>query len=114
MSINDHVGRTPSKELLKELGEDFKRSIEEKKDMIEVIYEVLEKYNLKVGDEKIKKALDPYENVKMRDVIGGPAPKEVERRIKAFKERLDKYEKEVNEKMQKINKVKETLLSYEI
>ena len=29
MSINDHVGRTPSKELLKELGEDFKRSIEE-------------------------------------------------------------------------------------
>lgn len=96
------------------VGEVVRRSIEEKKDMIEVIYEVLEKYNLKVDEEKIKKALDPYENVKMRDVIGGPAPEEVEKRIKVFRERLDRYEKEVDEKLQKINKVKEILLSYEI
>ena len=96
------------------VGEVVRRSIEEKKDMIEIIYEVLEKYNLKVDEEKIRKALDPYENVKMRDIIGGPAPEEVERRIKAFRERLEKYEKDIDEKMQKINKVKETLLSYEI
>ncbi|AEF96657.1 argininosuccinate lyase [Methanotorris igneus] len=96
------------------VGEVVRRAIEEKKDMIKVIYEVLEKYNLKIDEEKIKKALDPYENVKMRDVVGGPAPKEVERAIKSFKERINKYEKEVDEKIEKINKVKENLLSYEI
>ena len=96
------------------VGEVVRRSIEEKKDMINVIYEVLEKYNLKIDEEKIRKALDPYENVKMRDVIGGPAPKEVERAIKSFEERLSKYEKDVDEKIEKINKVKENLLSYEI
>ncbi|EHP83743.1 argininosuccinate lyase [Methanotorris formicicus] len=96
------------------VGEVVRKSIEEKKDMIEVIYEVLEKYNLKVDEEKIMKALDPYENVKMRDVIGGPAPKEVERAVKSFEERLSKYEKDIDEKMQKINKIKENLLSYKI
>ncbi len=96
------------------VGEVVRKSIEEKRDILEVIKEVLQKYNLKVDEEKIKKVLNPYENVKMRNVIGGPSPEEVEKRIKAFKERLEKYEKEVNEKINKINKIKENLLSYEI
>ena len=41
----------------------------------------MELFNRKVGftDAEVKEALDPAENVKMRKILGGPAPEEVER-----------------------------------
>ena len=44
----------------------------------------MELFNQKVGftDAEVKEALDPRENVQMRESMGGPAPKEVERMMK--------------------------------
>lgn len=96
------------------VGEVVRKSIEEKKEVIDIVDEVLEKYNITLEKEKIINALDPMGNVKLRDVIGGPAPKEVERAINSFENRIKTYEKEVNEKTEKIKKVKEILLESEI
>ena len=38
---------------------------------------------LGLDEQIIRKALDPYENVRVRSVIGGPAPDEVRRMIDA-------------------------------
>jgi len=38
---------------------------------------------------------------KIKEYDHSPTPEEVERRIKTFKERLEKYKKEIDEKMNK-------------
>ncbi|ADG13544.1 argininosuccinate lyase [Methanocaldococcus infernus ME] len=93
------------------VGEIVRKSIEEKRDIIEVAKEVLRHYQLEVSEDSLKKALDVHENVKLRGIIGGPAPKEVEERAKEFKEIIEKYKEEVEEKKEKIEKVKENLLN---
>lgn len=93
------------------VGEVVRLSIERKVPMEDIIYEVLSKYNLSIDKEKIDIALNPYENVKLRKVIGGPSPEEVEKRIKTYSERMDNYEKFLTEKREGIKKVKESLLS---
>jgi argininosuccinate lyase len=42
-----------------------------------VTYEVMDK-SLDLDDELIRKALDPYENIKARTVTGGSSPEAVE------------------------------------
>jgi argininosuccinate lyase len=44
---------------------------------------------LDLGMETIRKALDPRESVRRRSLYGGTAPRETNRRIAAFKRRLD-------------------------
>ncbi len=94
------------------VGEAVKKSIEEGRDIKDVIKEILNKYNLKLDDKVIEKALDVHENVKVRDKIGGPSPKEVEKRILSFSKRLEEYNKIVNEKRNKISESKKKLLNY--
>ncbi|WP_423793162.1 argininosuccinate lyase [Methanocaldococcus indicus] len=96
------------------VGEAVRKSLEKKRDLEEVVVEVLEKYNLKIDKEKIKKALNPYENVKMRKVIGGPSPEEVEKRIKIFSERVNNYDDIIKNKLEKINEVKNNLINFNI
>lgn len=50
-------------------------------EMIDEIAVDLYQKPLKLGAEVVKQALDPMENVKMRDRIGGPAPAEVRRML---------------------------------
>ena len=92
------------------VGEAVRRAIEEGKDLADVIEEILERYNLKLEREKIERALDPMENVKVRKVIGGPAPEEVRRAIRSFYTRVEDYEKDVENKLKKIKDVKKRLL----
>ncbi|WP_048057868.1 argininosuccinate lyase [Methanothermococcus okinawensis] len=93
------------------VGEVVRIAIERNKNMDEVIDEVLNRYGLELDKSMIEKALNPMENVKMRKVIGGPAPEEVERAIYSYKERVSNYENEINEKIEKIERVKKELLS---
>ncbi|WP_421078396.1 argininosuccinate lyase [Methanothermococcus sp. Ax23] len=93
------------------VGEVVRISIERNKNMDEVIGEVLDRYGLELDKSMIEKALNPMENVKMRKVIGGPAPEEVERAINSYKNRINNYEKEINEKIGKIEKIKKELLN---
>ena len=44
---------------------------------------------LGIGTEQLRKALDPRESVRRRTLYGGTAARETQRRIAAFKERLD-------------------------
>ena len=92
------------------VGEAVRRSIEEGRDLVDVIEEVLSKYNLKLDREKIERALDPMENVKVRKVIGGPAPEEVRRAIRSYYDRIEGYERDVNSKMERVRNVKKRLL----
>ncbi|WP_456471995.1 argininosuccinate lyase [Methanocaldococcus sp.] len=96
------------------VGEIVRKSIEERREMLEVAKEVLKEKNLEVPEDLLIKALDVHENVKLRKVIGGPAPEEVERRAKEFKERIKEYKKIVEEKEEKIREVKNKLLNYSI
>ncbi len=41
---------------------------------------------LEIGDELVEKALNPYEIIKTRDVLGGPSPKAVKESITSLKE----------------------------
>jgi argininosuccinate lyase len=93
------------------VGEVVRISIERNKNMDEVIGEVLAKYGLELDKSKIEKALNPMENVKMRKVIGGPAPEEVERAMSFYSYRINNYEKEVNEKINKMISIREKLLN---
>ena len=95
------------------VGEAVRRSVEEGRDLLEVVEEVLKRYNLNLEREKIEKALDPMENVKVRRVIGGPAPQEVRRAIRSYYSRIEDYERDVEGKMERIKKVKERLLKME-
>jgi len=92
------------------VGELVKRSIEEKIEIKEIISEVLEKNNLSLSQEKIDTALDPFENVKLRNVIGGPAPEEVERAISSFNEKISMHNEKLAEKVAEIDSVRENLL----
>ncbi|GBF37020.1 argininosuccinate lyase [Methanofervidicoccus abyssi] len=92
------------------VGEAVRKSIEEKIDLAEAVEDVLRGYNLKLEREKIEKALDPMENVKVRKVIGGPAPEEVRRAIRSYYSRMEDYEKNVESKIEKIREVKDKLL----
>ncbi|HIQ32792.1 MAG TPA: argininosuccinate lyase [Methanothermococcus okinawensis] len=92
------------------VGEAVRRAIEEGRDLVDVMEEVLKKYNLTLEREKIERALDPMENVKVRKVIGGPAPEEVKRAIGSYLKRIEDYEKEVDNKIEKIENVKKKLL----
>ena len=95
------------------VGEAVRRSVEEGRDLLEVVEEVLKRYNLNLEREKIEKALDPMENVKVRRVIGGPAPQEVRRAIRSYYSRIEDYKRDVEGKMERIKKVKERLLKIE-
>jgi hypothetical protein len=44
---------------------------------------------LGIGTEQLRKALDPRESVRRRTLYGGTATRETQRRIAAFRERLD-------------------------
>ena len=93
------------------VGEVVRISIETNKNMDAIILNILEQHNLKLDKSKIEKALNPMENVKMRKVIGGPAPEEVERAINSYCSRIENYEKEVNGKIEKIEIMKKKLLN---
>lgn len=46
--------------------------------------------SLDLGDKTIKKALDPYENIKSRKIIGGPSPDTIKDAILKFRSFLEK------------------------
>jgi argininosuccinate lyase len=62
----------------------------------EVSVELINK-PLNIPADAVKRALDPVENVRVRSVIGGPAPKEVERMLKA----RDKQQAAMSARLQK-------------
>jgi argininosuccinate lyase len=53
---------------------------------------------LGLDESVIAKALDPFENVRIRETIGGPAPKEVKRMIKEREELLLQNKAALNER----------------
>ncbi|ABR55106.1 argininosuccinate lyase [Methanococcus vannielii SB] len=93
------------------VGELVRTSIEEKVEIKDIILDVFKANGLHLSKEKIDSALDPYENVKLRDVIGGPAPKEVERAVLSFKNKMELHSKNLNDKMRSIEAVEENLLN---
>lgn len=92
------------------VGELVRRSIEEKVEIKDIISDVLKSYNLTLAPEKIDIALDPFENVKLRRVIGGPAPVEVERAIFSFTSKINAQKEDLDKKMLEIKTVEEKLL----
>ena len=56
----------------------------------------MDMFNRKVGftDAEVREALDPWENVQVRSIIGGPAPKEVERMMKEREKEIAELKKE--------------------
>lgn len=63
---------------------------------------------LNMSEEKIKHALDPYENVLRRHVIGGPSPERVQQMIDKGFILIDKFEtewKNMNCKLEKSRKI---------
>ena len=65
--------------------------------------------SLELDHTTIRKALDPLENIKVRSVIGGPAPKEVQRMIRVRKDRLNAEKHRVEMRKQIIEKGREDL-----
>lgn len=94
------------------VGEVVRESIEKNKNMVDVIEGILKKYNLTLEREAIRRALDPMENVKMRRIIGGPAPEEVIRAIESYNNRIKDYEDRVNIELKRIKNIKNRLLNY--
>lgn len=65
---------------------------------------------LNLDDKKIKKALDPTESVKARSVLGGPAPKEVERMLEVREDRVKDKKSNLNDRVDRIKSSKDKLL----
>jgi len=64
---------------------------------------------INMTDEEIKKALDPIENVKRRNILGGPAFEEVSRMIKEGYEELENIERKWRDEEIKIEEQSSTL-----
>lgn len=54
-------------------------------------------------DESIRNALDPAENIKRRNIPGGPAPEEIERQISVARKMLSENKTYIKQKINKIN-----------
>jgi argininosuccinate lyase len=68
----------------------------------EAAFESIEK-RLKISKDKLRLAIDPIENVKNRNIIGGPAPEEVKRMID---NRWQKVNIEESRHMERVKKLK--------
>jgi argininosuccinate lyase len=66
---------------------------------------------LGLDKEMVKKALDPVENVRIRDVVGGPAPIEVRRMIEARKDVLARDKDRLQQRKRKLAEAAESLQS---
>nr|WP_209732900.1 argininosuccinate lyase [Methanococcus voltae] len=96
------------------VGELVRDSIEKNVPISNIINETLDKYGLNLSEESIKKALNPMENVKLRKVMGGPAPKELERAVGHFNLKMESYEKTVSENYSNIENVEFKLINYKL
>lgn len=88
-----------------------KKANEITSDMVDVAAREVIGEPLGLNTETVKKALDPIENVRIRDVIGGPAPTEVRRMIKARKEDLLQDRKRLEQRKRKLVESRERLQS---
>jgi len=66
---------------------------------------------LGLDDETVKKALDPVENVRIRDITGGPAPVEVRRMIEARKDVLARDRDRLGQRQRRLAEATERLQS---
>ncbi len=64
-----------------------------------------------IGDEKIKKALDPLESVKAKKVTGGPSPGEVKRMLEVRKKGLFDLSERLDTRVKKIEDSRDALIS---
>jgi argininosuccinate lyase len=64
---------------------------------------------LSITDEDIRLAIDPAENVKRRSVIGGPAPKEVQRMIEDTWEKIRSQEARLKARLENLKSTHEEL-----
>jgi argininosuccinate lyase len=62
-----------------------------------------------LSEKDIEKALDPMENIKIRAVLGGPAPRETKRQVTAMKEKLARIESDIKQIRRKIIAASEEL-----
>lgn len=82
------TGKTPSLSILDELS-------------LEIIHEKLSDKGL--SDKAIREALDPVDNVRKRQVPGGPAPLETRRQIAVIEEKVTFIERDIKQYYEKIN-----------
>jgi argininosuccinate lyase len=64
---------------------------------------------LNITDEEILLAINPTENVKRRNVIGGPAPQEVQRMIVDMWEKIRSQEARLKERLESLEGAREKL-----
>jgi argininosuccinate lyase len=64
---------------------------------------------LNVSDEDILSAIDPIENVNRRNVMGGPAPVEVQRTIEERWEKTRRQEARLNSRLESLKTAQEKL-----
>jgi argininosuccinate lyase len=88
------TGKTPNLSMLNELS-------------LKVIHEKLSGRGL--SEKAIEQALDPMENVKKRNVTGGPAPEETKRQVATLRKKLAGNEKDIKLFRKKINRAGEKL-----
>jgi argininosuccinate lyase len=66
---------------------------------------------LGLSEETVKRALDPAENVRIRDIVGGPAPVEVKRMIEARRDALAQDKHRLEQRKHKLAEAAEHLQS---
>jgi argininosuccinate lyase len=64
---------------------------------------------LNISDEDILASIDPIENVNRRNVIGGPAPQEVQRMIAETWERIRSQESRLQAKLENLESARQKL-----
>jgi argininosuccinate lyase len=66
---------------------------------------------LGLDEHTVKRALDPVENVRVRDIVGGPAPEEVRRMIEAGKDILVEDKHRLEQRKRKLEEGADRLRS---
>jgi argininosuccinate lyase len=61
---------------------------------------------LSIDENVIKDAIDPWQNILIRDHIGGPAPTEHKRFIEASKGKLAAFELEINDRQEQLERAR--------
>jgi argininosuccinate lyase len=71
-------------------------------EMLDVACQELFDHPLSLPSEALRRALDPWENVRVRRITGGPAPEEMERMLSAARERQLAAERRQRERREQI------------
>jgi argininosuccinate lyase len=98
--------------ILKALSKDKKAYQITPMDVTESSQKVLQ-VSINLSDEELRSAIDPLYNVKVRNILGGPAPDSVKRMINDRWNRIAFHEKRRRERINKIKKAYEILAKAE-